>query len=288
MESDNNVKEENKCEHNQFFNFTEDLDEEYELVLPPECEIRSASGGYAPNCGSYTSAFPGCSEYTCGQPDSSDASMGSVLSGGKCGADSGYGIAENETDQPSLGGENRRVSFDTSRNQYFTVERYNKDNENPLFEADDEFQASEFEISLDTAREQDREVYYSKIAHERPPLSNEDSISSEKKIAILEQIESRIQSDRVDIDSQVSSTAGSAVNIAMDDPQDDLPEAVSKSRYAKDRLLQACMSKGEYGRSLEITFSESVSEPDDRKVIVENIPRINNNPFIMKDRMGKS
>ncbi|ELA41939.1 uncharacterized protein VICG_00956 [Vittaforma corneae ATCC 50505] len=305
MEENNDIKEDNKSKHRPLFNFIEDLDEEYELVLPPECEIRGANAHYVLDHGRCTDTITNCNDFVCDH--SINVSAASVLDNAECAiVDASCGETGNEM-QPDHAEEdrkNRRVSFDTSRNQYFTVERHCKDNENALFETDDEFQATEFEINLDTFKEQDREVYYSKIAHERPSPSNGDSINNEKKtIELLEQIESRIQNDMKSSDANSNpndndknghtvdnSTTGSTIHTVMSDSLDSLSEFTSKISYSKDRLAQIYASKDEDRSLLKITFSEPASEPEsgDQKVIIESIPRISNNPFIMKDRMSKS
>lgn len=334
---ENETSKQPQNEGGGFFNFNDDSNEEYELILPPECELKHSATvpiGGIPNFGIHT--------------------------------DTTRAQAERERESMTSQNQKRRVSFDTSRNEYFMMECHQSDGENIFFGSEDDPQVSEFEIGLDQAEGREWKVYCSKIAHEKVEAPIDEIFGArEEKIEILEKIESKLMKEQAKDSFQIvngggakprNSTVNSIVNsidgrnntrnelvssadrkntvtankntattdknavtanknavttdknavktnkkinknsTAFDNSERNLFEYISTIGYTKDRLAQVYANeppetiKEENVSSLEITFSDLTTEPetDDRGIIVENIPRISNNPFIMKDRLGKN
>lgn len=148
MTIESNKNENSNSNINTLFNFEDDSDDAYELVLPPECEIKQSS-------------IAGCSK---------DEQTMSLL----------YEESSEE----------KRVSFDMSKNEYLTVERYINNSGNSSFDADDEFQTGDeldinkFAIDLGTITEI-QNLRISREAH-----SIEDEINNNKmRLEMLNKVE---------------------------------------------------------------------------------------------------
>lgn len=213
----------------------------------------------------------------------------------------------------------KRVSFDTTRNEYFTVER--KDSENELFEEDEE-EIHSFEIEIDG-----NQVFSSKIEHEGP--SGFEEGNNEQKFLVLEKVlqenndfnndnnsfnENNINNDNSFNDNSFNDSVSNSINISdisnsinisdnkivenisndvINDVSNDVSNNIStdsnksnSNDIAKDAVEQnLCdfISKIKIDDKLnqEIVFS------DEKCVIVEKISKISNNPFILQDRMNK-
>lgn len=193
----------------------------------------------------------------------------------------------------------KRVSFDTTRNEYFTVER--KDSENELFEEDEE-EIHSFEIEIDG-----NQVFSSKIEHEGP--SGFEEGNNEQKLEVLEKVlqenndfnnennsfnENNINdsvSNSINISDNkiVENISNDVSNDVINDIGNDISNdsnKINRNDIAKDPVEQnLCdfISKIKIDDKLnqEIVFS------DEKCVIVEKISKISNNPFILQDRMNK-
>lgn len=221
------------------FDFTEDLEDDCEFVLPPECQIQQ--------------------ETPC-----------------------------------------KRVSFDTTRNQYIVIR-----------DTEEMFEEAEKEEELQTANR----VYYSRVAHDTPAVREERGW---ERIEVLDKIESRIiekdNSNDVKDNSNDMKDKNNDVKDKNNDVKDNsnnLIEEMSESQKAilkyvsnikfSDRLNENTEKNAKITTSEgnnKITTSENpcmfnketvdneiIFEEPEESVIIENISRIENNPFIVQDKL---
>lgn len=218
-----NSSEKKEAMETSMFNFKDDSNDDFELILPPECEIKQQE-----NNNEFELHFGTM------QPNSASS-------------------------------QEKRVSFDSTKNQYYVIERGQKDTDF-LFETDDEFRTSEFEIDLGIATEICGQVYDLKITHEAPAPIEDSVVKNEKmKTEVLNEIEDTLQIKK----------EASYIEIEME-----------SNRSQKET---APIEKEDASKEVELDhLSESIlhNVSNAQRVVVENIPSLKNNPFIMRDRMG--
>lgn len=230
----------------------------------------------------------------------------------------------------------KRVSFDTSKNEYFTLERRPGANED-LFEADDDFQTSEFEISLGMA-DINSGVYSLKIEHQEPgPLEDTGMTTEmvgvvEEKLGEKENVIEMIEKEDLNIKKNKKQESGK--NNELKPPSNDkeveasrmpdyIKEEITKPQEIMDRpseysnkekeikvdnkekdtiadsekdLHKIKQEKSDFEEKAadtpkkandNIVKSDQIEkqrEDVERMIIIESIPRLKNNPFIMRDR----
>ncbi|KAM0680452.1 hypothetical protein GINT2_001512 [Glugoides intestinalis] len=227
MQNDSEKKESIET---SIFNFKDDSNDDFELILPPECEIKQYEAG---------------ADF--------ELHFGAM--------------------QPNSGcTHEKRVSFDSTKNQYYVLERRQRETDT-LFETDDEFCTSEFEIDLGIATDIGGQVYDLKIAHEAPSPIKDDMVDDGRmKIEALNEVEAYLQpqTEVAYIETETES-----------DTQQTEVDSFKKEDEMKISLDSSIEVKMEH---LPENILHNVSNA--QRVVVENIPSLKNNPFIMRDRMG--
>lgn len=171
-------------------------------------------------------------------------------------------------------GKERKVSFNTEKNEYYYVERHSDQEDTACFDADDEFRPKEFEIEILPPHEPVESIDDVKLASgmdrsgvsEALQIGNDAAHTNEAPVTLAPSWSCK-----------VPSSAPRPRSNSLQQIIDDVSEFVSSIRIERDRLKNTLAKDPPMPAKDELLGAQ---------VVRESLPSIKDNPFILRDRMN--